>query len=179
MCVLRAHIKLFIFGYIFSRIEKTVNTFSILKKFFFQKWLIIVCAQGTYQQNSNKIFNSHPLSTQPATIINPPSHHLQPTNLQLIHSYQTHKQSTKFKKNKIIIIIILSKIMSSQTKTMVRWCCSVPPRFQASNAWPDRVFPGGFLVEPDETACCVWVPPELAVSATLVPRLNRAGEAKE
>ena len=61
----------------------------------------------------------------------------------------------------------------------MRWCCSVPPRFQASNAWPDRVFPGGFLVEPDETACCVWVPPELAVSATLVPRLNRASEAEE
>nr|POE60364.1 iga fc receptor [Quercus suber] len=58
---------------------------------------------------------------------------------------------------------------------------SPPPSrgFQASNAWTDRVFPGGFLVEPDEIACCVWVPPELAVSATLVPCLNRASEAEE
>ena len=69
--------------------------------------------------------------------------------------------------------------MSSQTKTQVRWCCSIPPRFQASNAWLDRVFPGGFLVEPDEIACCDWVPPEFAVSTTLVPRLNRDGEAEE
>ena len=61
----------------------------------------------------------------------------------------------------------------------MRWCCSVPPRFLASNAWPDRVFPGGFLVEPDETACCVWVQPELVVLATLVPHLNCAGEVEE
>ena len=31
---LRTHIKLFIFGNIFSRIEKIVNTFLISKKFF-------------------------------------------------------------------------------------------------------------------------------------------------
>nr|POF00813.1 hypothetical protein CFP56_62361 [Quercus suber] len=66
-----------------------------------------------------------------------------------------------------------------QTKTQVRWCCSVPPRFQALNARMDRVFPGGFPVEPDETVCCVWVPPKLAVSAMLVSRLNRASEAEE
>ena len=69
--------------------------------------------------------------------------------------------------------------MSSQTKTQVRWCCYVPPRFQASNTWPNRVFLGGFLVDPDEIACCVWVPPELAVSATLFPCLNRVGEVEE
>ena len=34
MCALRAHIKLFIFGNIFSEIEKAVITFSILEKFF-------------------------------------------------------------------------------------------------------------------------------------------------
>ena len=34
MCVLRAHIKLSIFGNIFSKIEKVVNTFSILEKTF-------------------------------------------------------------------------------------------------------------------------------------------------
>ena len=36
MCGMRAHIKLFTFGNIFSVIEKVVNTFSILKKFFFK-----------------------------------------------------------------------------------------------------------------------------------------------
>ena len=34
MCVLRAHIKLSVFGNIFSGIEKAVITFSILKKMF-------------------------------------------------------------------------------------------------------------------------------------------------
>ena len=34
MCALRAHIKLSIFGNIFLEIEKAVNTFSILEKFF-------------------------------------------------------------------------------------------------------------------------------------------------
>ena len=34
MCALRVHIKLFIFGNIFSVIEKTVNIFSISEKFF-------------------------------------------------------------------------------------------------------------------------------------------------
>ena len=34
MCALRAHIKLSIFGNIFSEIEKAVITFSILKKIF-------------------------------------------------------------------------------------------------------------------------------------------------
>ena len=34
MCVLRVYIKPFIFGNIFSEIEKTVNTFSISKKMF-------------------------------------------------------------------------------------------------------------------------------------------------
>ena len=37
MCVLSTHIKLFIFKIIFSEIEKAVNTFSILKNFFFSK----------------------------------------------------------------------------------------------------------------------------------------------
>ena len=36
MCGMRAHIKLFTFENIFSVIEKAVNTFSILKKFFFK-----------------------------------------------------------------------------------------------------------------------------------------------
>ena len=36
MCVLRAHIKLSIFGNIFSKIEKDVTTFSILEKIFFK-----------------------------------------------------------------------------------------------------------------------------------------------
>ena len=43
MCDLRAHIKLSISGNIFSGIEKTVVIFSILEKFFFQKWKLI-CA---------------------------------------------------------------------------------------------------------------------------------------
>ena len=34
MCALRPHIKPFIFGIIFSRIEKTVSTFSIFEKIF-------------------------------------------------------------------------------------------------------------------------------------------------
>ena len=34
ICALMAHIKLSIFGNIFSGIEKTVNTFSIFEKFF-------------------------------------------------------------------------------------------------------------------------------------------------
>ena len=34
MCALRAHIKLSIFGNIFLKIEKAVNTFSILEKIF-------------------------------------------------------------------------------------------------------------------------------------------------
>ena len=34
MCVLRVYIKPFIFGNIFSEIEKTVNIFSIPKKIF-------------------------------------------------------------------------------------------------------------------------------------------------
>jgi len=34
MCVLRSHIKLLIFGNIFSEIEKAINTFSILEIFF-------------------------------------------------------------------------------------------------------------------------------------------------
>ena len=37
MCALRAHIKPSIFGNIFSKTEKDVNTFSIPEKFFFQK----------------------------------------------------------------------------------------------------------------------------------------------
>ena len=36
MCVLRAHIKFFIFRNIFSGIKKTVITFSILEKIFFK-----------------------------------------------------------------------------------------------------------------------------------------------
>ena len=69
-------------------------TFSILHSHFY-KTPISVCLLHIY---SNKIFNPHPPSTHPATIINPPNHHLQLTNLQLIHSYQTNKQSTKKKK---------------------------------------------------------------------------------
>ena len=34
MCALRAHIKPSIFGNIFSKIKKTVNTFSISEKMF-------------------------------------------------------------------------------------------------------------------------------------------------
>ena len=34
MCALRAHVKPSIFGNIFSKIEKTVNTFSISEKMF-------------------------------------------------------------------------------------------------------------------------------------------------
>ena len=37
MCALRTHIKLFIFGNIFSKIEKAVNTFSISEKNFSKK----------------------------------------------------------------------------------------------------------------------------------------------
>ena len=36
MCTLRAYIKFSIFRNIFSRIKKTVITFSILEKFFFK-----------------------------------------------------------------------------------------------------------------------------------------------
>ena len=36
ICALRAHIKLFIFINIFSKIEKTVITFLIFEKFFFK-----------------------------------------------------------------------------------------------------------------------------------------------
>ena len=43
MCVLNAHIKFSIFKNIFSGIEKIVITFSILEKFFFQKWKLM-CA---------------------------------------------------------------------------------------------------------------------------------------
>ena len=34
MCAFRAHIKFFVFGNIFSEIEKAVITFSILEKMF-------------------------------------------------------------------------------------------------------------------------------------------------
>ena len=43
MCALKIHIKFFIFRKIFSKIEKAVITFSILEKFFFQKWKLM-CA---------------------------------------------------------------------------------------------------------------------------------------
>ena len=66
--------------------------FSILHSHFY-KTPISVCLLYIFIQY--KIFNPHPPSTHPATIINPPNHHLQLTNLQLIHSYQTNKQSTK------------------------------------------------------------------------------------
>ena len=47
-CALRAHIKLFIFRNILSRVEKIVITFSILEKFFFPKMEINVCPKGTH-----------------------------------------------------------------------------------------------------------------------------------
>ena len=41
MCVLKTHIKLFIFRNIFLEIEKIVITFSIFEIFFFQKWKLM------------------------------------------------------------------------------------------------------------------------------------------
>ena len=43
MCVLKAYIKLSIFGNIFLEIEKIINTFSILEKMFF-KMGGLICA---------------------------------------------------------------------------------------------------------------------------------------
>ena len=48
MYALRTHIKLSIFKNIFSEIEKTVITFSILEIFFFLKMKINMCAYGTH-----------------------------------------------------------------------------------------------------------------------------------
>ena len=47
MCALRAHIKLFVFGNIFSGIEKAVITFSILEKMF-PKTESLICALRTH-----------------------------------------------------------------------------------------------------------------------------------
>ena len=47
MCALRAHIKQFIFGNIFLKIEKAVNIFSIFEKIF-PKMDGLMCALKTY-----------------------------------------------------------------------------------------------------------------------------------
>ena len=71
MCVLRTHIKLYIFEKFFSKIEKIVNTFSILKIFFFQKWKLLYTLKVHInkilklflQYNYSQLWHSGPTST--------------------------------------------------------------------------------------------------------------------
>ena len=67
----------------FCKFAHLKSTFSILHSF----------VQNIYISLFIIHIYSNKYSSTPT--INPPSHYHQPTNLQLIHSYQTHKQSPK------------------------------------------------------------------------------------
>ena len=59
MCALRAHIKLSVFGNIFSGIEKAVITFSILEKIF-PKTEKLMCALRTHISKIHNILRKGP-----------------------------------------------------------------------------------------------------------------------
>ena len=58
MCALRAHIKLSVFGNIFSGIEKAVITFSILEKMFLKTESLMCTLRAHINRTLNK--NIHP-----------------------------------------------------------------------------------------------------------------------